>query len=265
MPHIVPHFLPLEGKRPTSAVSGELLPPGRDRNGALWGNVFFSWTPNRYSGSQMPKQAQEHASNDRKKDELKMDTPLEIAWHNVEKSEPLEARIRDRVEKLHRYFSRINSCHIVVERPHRSQHHGKEFHLRIEVRVPEHEIVISNDPGDRNEHFDPNIAIRDAFDAMERRLEAHSQKMRGDIKTLVGPPHGVVVRLFEAYGFARMRDGQEIYFAPNAVLNEGFEALEVGSPVELTVAEGEGAMGPQASMVRPISDVSLESERRAKA
>lgn len=192
-----------------------------------------------------------------------MDTPLEIAWHNVEKSEALEERIRERVSKLHRYFNRINSCHIVVERPHRSQYQGKEFHLRIEVRVPEHKLVISNDPGDREDHFDPNIAIRDAFDAMERRLETHSQKVRGDIKTISGPPHGVVVRMFDGYGFARMSDGQEIYFAPNAVLNEGFEGLEVGSAVELTVAEGEGAMGPQASMVRPISDVSLESERRA--
>ena len=43
-----------------------------------------------------------------------MDTPLEIAWHNVEKSEPLEARIRERVDKLHRYFDRINSCRIEV-------------------------------------------------------------------------------------------------------------------------------------------------------
>ena len=112
--------------------------------------------------------------------------------------------------------------------------------------MPEQEIVISNDPGDRRDHFDPNMAIRDAFDAMERRLEGHSQKMRGDIKTLTGPPHGIVVRMFEEYGFVRMSDGQEIYFAPNAVLNDGFEALKVGSAVELTVAEGEGAMGPLA-------------------
>ncbi|MFG6528870.1 MULTISPECIES: HPF/RaiA family ribosome-associated protein [unclassified Sulfitobacter] len=53
-----------------------------------------------------------------------MDTPLEIAWQSVEKSEALEERIRERVSKLHRYFSRINSCHIVVERPHRSQYQG---------------------------------------------------------------------------------------------------------------------------------------------
>ena len=128
--------------------------------------------------------------------------------------------------------------------------------------MPEREIVISGDPGDRKDHFDPNLTIRDAFDAMERRLEAHSQKMRGETKILSGPPQGVVVRKFDEYGFVRMSDGQEIYFAPNAVLNEGFGALSVGSPVELSVAEGEGAMGPQASMVRPISEVSLESERR---
>jgi cold shock CspA family protein len=50
--------------------------------------------------------------------------------------------------------------------------------------------------------------------------------------------------MFDAYGFVRISDGQEIYFAPNAVLNECFAALKVGSPVELTVAEGgNGASG----------------------
>lgn len=191
-----------------------------------------------------------------------MDIPLEIAWRNVEKSDALEARIRERVDKLHRYFNRINSCRIVVEVPHRSQYHAKAFHLRIEVRVPEHELVVSNDPGDQKAHFDPNIAIRDAFDAMDRRLEAHSQKMRGDTKTLSGPPQGRVVRKFEDYGFVKMNDGQEIYFAPNAVVSGDFKALEVGAPVELTVAQGEGAMGPQASMVRPISALSLDPGKR---
>lgn len=191
-----------------------------------------------------------------------MDIPLEIAWHNVEKSEPLEARIRERSEKLHRYFGRINSCRVVIEVPHRSQYHAQEFHLRIEVRVPEDEIVISKDPGDRRDHFDPSIAVRDAFDAMERRLETHSQKMRGEIKTLTGPPQGRVIRMFDEYGFVRMNDGQEIYFAPNAVVTGGFDALEVGAAVELTIAEGEGAMGPQASMVRPISDLRMNPEKR---
>lgn len=191
-----------------------------------------------------------------------MDIPLEIAWHNVEKSERLEARIRERAEKLQRYFSRINSCRIVIEVPHRSQHGAQEFHLRIEVRVPQDEIVISNDPGDRREHFNPDIAVRDAFDAMERRLEAHSQKMRGDTKTLTGPPQGRVIRKFDDYGFVRMNDGQEVYFAPNAVVSGDFDALEINSAVELTVAEGEGAMGPQASMVRPISDLQMDPGKR---
>ncbi len=191
-----------------------------------------------------------------------MDIPLEIAWLNVEKSETVEARIRERVEKLPRYFNRINSCRIAVEMPHRSQHHGKEFHIRIEVRVPEHELVVSNNPGDRRDHYDAHLAIRDAFDAMDRRLEEHSRKMRGEVKTLSGPPQGTVVRKFAEYGFVKMSDGQEVYFAPNAVVSGDFADLEVGAAVELTVAEGEGAMGPQASMVRPISNVAVDADRR---
>ncbi len=189
-----------------------------------------------------------------------MDAPLEIAWHNVDNSEPLEARIRERVEKMHRYFSHINSVHVAVDMPHRSQGGAKAYHVRIEVRVPGDELVVSHDPGATGAHYDPYITVRDAFDAMDRQLEAFSQKIRGDVKTLDGPPQGRVVRKFAEYGFIEMTDGQEIWFNPAAVVSGSFDELKVGDGVELTVAEGEGAMGPQASMVRPIGRMELKGE-----
>jgi ribosome-associated translation inhibitor RaiA len=41
-----------------------------------------------------------------------MQTPLEISFHNMERSEAVEAKIRQRVEKLEKYFDRITSCHV---------------------------------------------------------------------------------------------------------------------------------------------------------
>lgn len=189
-----------------------------------------------------------------------MDMPLEIAWLDVERSEQLEGRIRQRVDKFHRYFKHINSVHVAVEMPHRSQHQSKAFHVRIEARVPGTELVVSQDPGDQGAHFDPYIAVRDAFDAMDRQLEHFSQKIRGDVKTLHGPPQGRVVRKFDDYGFIETLDGQEVWFNAAALVHGNFAEIQVGDSVELTVAPGEGAMGPQASMVRPITAMSLEGE-----
>ena len=189
-----------------------------------------------------------------------MDTPLELAWHNTEKSDALEQKIRERVEKMSRYFNHINSCRVVVEVPHRSQHHAKAFHIRIETRVPGTELVVSHDPGAYGAHFDPYIAVRDAFDAMDRQLETHSQKIRGDVKTAAERPQGRVVRKFAEYGFVETSDGQELFFAPTAVVGISFEDLQVGAAVEIAMAEGEGAMGPQASTVRPIRTMQMEGE-----
>ena len=189
-----------------------------------------------------------------------MDMPLEIVWHNTEQSEPLEAKIRDRVEKMHRYFRHINSVHVAVEVPHRSQQHAKAYHVRIETRVPGDELVVSHDPGDRGAHYDPYIAVRDAFDAMDKQLESFSQKIRGDVKTLNAPPQGRIVRKLSEYGFIEMTDGQEIWFNATSVVNATFEELKVGDSVEVSVAPGEGAMGPQASMVRPIGSMELAGE-----
>lgn len=189
-----------------------------------------------------------------------MDQPLEIAWHNTEPSEGVEARIRDRVEKMHRYFSHITSVHVVVEVPHRSQAGKLGYRVRVEARVPGTELVVSKDPSNSDDHFDPYLVVRDAFDAMDRQLEHFSQKVRGDVKTLAGPPQGRVVRKFPKYGFIETLAGEEIWFSETAVVQGSFADLEIGDTVELTIAPGEGAMGSQASMVRAIGAMELSGE-----
>jgi ribosomal subunit interface protein len=100
-----------------------------------------------------------------------MDIPLEISFQNIDPSEFVEARIRERVDKLQRYYDRINSCRVAVRLPHKQHQKGNIFHVRIEIRVPGTELVISRDPGDINAHQDVYVAIRDAFDAAEGRFE----------------------------------------------------------------------------------------------
>ncbi len=183
-----------------------------------------------------------------------MDVPLELSFRNTDPSEAVEARVRERVDKLETYFGRINSCRVVVEAPHRHHRKGKIYHVRIEIGVPGRTLIVDRDPGQHHAHEDVYVAIRDAFDAARRQLEDHSRKAAGKVKTHDMPTHGSVSVLngLQGYGIATLPDGQEIYFHRNSVVNDGFESLDVGDEVRLVIAEGESAKGPQASTVTPI-------------
>lgn len=191
-----------------------------------------------------------------------MDVPLEIAYHNVEKSDALERRIRARVSRLHERFRHIISCRIVVEAPHRSQVNPLGYHMRVEVRIPEKDLVVSRDPGGQGAHFDAYVLVRDVFDAMERQLEHHAEKMRSDVKQHATPLQGRVLRVFHDHGFVATNDGQEVYFHRNAVIGDRFDEIEPEMTVELSVIEGESAIGPQASTVRMIGSMDFVPDRR---
>ena len=75
------------------------------------------------------------------------------------------------------------SCRVVVEIPHKHKHKGDIFHVKIDITVPQGEVVVSKEPGQNQAHEDVYVAIRDAFDAVRRRLEDYARKQRGDVKT----------------------------------------------------------------------------------
>jgi ribosomal subunit interface protein len=106
-----------------------------------------------------------------------MQKPIQITFHDIPHSDALEARIREKADKLETFYPRITSCRVVVEERDRHQHQGKQFSIRLDVRVPEHEIVVNRD---HNE--DVFVAVRDAFDAAKRQLEDIARKQRGEVK-----------------------------------------------------------------------------------
>ncbi len=183
-----------------------------------------------------------------------MDIPLQISFRNMDRSETVEAKVRERAARLESYFNHISSCRVVIEAPERRRRKGKLYHVRVEIGVPGTELVVSRHPRNKHAHEDVYVAVRDAFDAARRQLEDYGRKLSGHVKAHEVPLHGKVVRLFpyEGYGFVAASDGREVYFHKNSVLRQAFDSLEVGSEVRLVVAEREGAEGPQASTVDPI-------------
>lgn len=107
-----------------------------------------------------------------------MQVPLQITIRDVQHSEALEARIREKATKLESFHPRIMSCRVTVEESQKHKTQGKHFHVSVDVRVPGKEVVAN-----RDHHEDVYVALRDAFDSARRQLEELARLQRGDVKT----------------------------------------------------------------------------------
>jgi len=111
-----------------------------------------------------------------------MEVPVQITFHGLEPSAAIEEKIREKVARLDACYARITRCRVVVEVPHRHHERGKLYQVRIDLSVPDAELVVSRDSAERQSHRDVFVAIRDAFDAARRQLEDYTRRRRGEIK-----------------------------------------------------------------------------------
>jgi len=176
-----------------------------------------------------------------------MKLPIQITARNMSLSDAAKNTIREKAEKLDLFYNNVMSCRVLVEVPHRHQHKGVLYNVRIDMTVPGGELVVKREP-----HEDLYVSIRDAFDAAKRQLQDFVQRQRGEVKIHEGPPVARVNKLFpeEGYGFLATSDGREIYFHRNSLVNGDFEKLEIGT--EVRFVETQGDEGPQASTVSVV-------------
>lgn len=170
-------------------------------------------------------------------------------------SEAVEARIREKIAWLERFYGRLMHCHVVVNAPHRHSRHGQLFHVTLELTMPDAApIIIGHAQHDKHEHEDVYVAIRDTFAAARRHLQERARKLRGEVKLHEVPLHGRVVRKSddEEFGFIETPDGTNVYFHANALIEGDFDTLPIGTEVRFAMHEGEGMEGPQASTVHVV-------------
>jgi cold shock CspA family protein len=198
-------------------------------------------------------------------------------------SKEIEELIRAGAAKLDALYSQLVGCRVMVEIPHRHHKKGSPYHVRIDLTVPQGEIIVKREPslsararqlGEREirknaevqiPHKDLRFAISDAFKAAARRLQDYARRQRGDIKTHESLPEARVSQIFpqQGYGFLASDDGREIYFHKNSVLGRVFPRLKVGAIV--TFVEEPGEKGPQASTVRVIPKQKIPQAAKAAA
>lgn len=178
--------------------------------------------------------------------------PLQVTFRNLDHSDAVEAKIREKVEKLCTFHSAIMSCRVSVEQLHRHHQQGNHFHVRIDLKVPGHELIAGREPDANHAYTDVYVAIRDAFDAMRRQLEDLARHQQGQVKTHETPAHGKVVELDADRNCGRIEspDGRQFYFHRNSLVAGDFDQLTLGA--EVRFSEETGDEGPQASSVQPI-------------
>jgi len=184
-----------------------------------------------------------------------MNTPLEVVFRGVERTEDIDEIITKRTEKLQHLCGHIISLRIAVERPQLYQDIGNPYRIRLDLRVPPgHELVVRRESSEGDMHDSLGMMVRLAFDAAERQVHKLRAKQRYDVKHhLDSWTMGTIVKKFaeNGYGFIRTVGDRDVYFHKNSVLRGNFEKLTVGTVVKFT--EEEGVDGPQASTVHKIA------------
>jgi ribosome-associated translation inhibitor RaiA len=115
-----------------------------------------------------------------------------IVFRNFIASPHVRERVAREVERLDKFHSRITSCRVVVERASGRRKTGDLYRARIFLTLPGgREVAATRTQDDAHAHEDVLVAVRDAFDAAQRRIEDLTRVQRGDVKHLRrGAKHG---------------------------------------------------------------------------
>lgn len=183
-----------------------------------------------------------------------MQRPLDIAFHNLQSSESLEAEIRDHVDRLERRYGRLTACRVSVEALHKQHQTGNLYEVHVTLSVPGKDLAISREPHRARENYahpDVRTSLRNAFKAAERQLEAYKGKQREDVSAPgAGAVAGQVTQIEPGadYGFILTNLGTQLYFHRDSVTDGRFEDLKNGDLVHYVETEGDA--GPTATKVR---------------
>lgn len=182
-----------------------------------------------------------------------MQIPVEVTFRHLAHSDSIEALVRELAGKLDHYCDHVDSCRVAIERPQAHQDSGRGFRVRLDITMPPgHEIVVTREAGEGELHDTLPYTVREAFQVAYRQVRKLSEKQNGLTKHHPDQQvDGVVIKLFEDYGFIEALDGREIYFHRNSIRGKRhFDELRIGSGVAFTEALGDE--GPQASTVRVV-------------
>ena len=190
-------------------------------------------------------------------DELQL--PLDIAFHGMESSAHIEHQVRRQAKKLERFQDKITHIRVAVESAHKGSVKA-QLAVKVEVSIPGKMIVGQREgrPHEAVEHSDVYGVIREAFEVTVRRLEDYAGKHFNPQKAAAGSERdhrrATITRVDteRGHGMLETDSGQSLFFHAAAVKGDDLGALEPGMEVTYSLAEAEGAYGPEAKLVSRV-------------
>jgi len=113
-----------------------------------------------------------------------MTIPLKLIDQGELLSPGLVGHIRERTQKLGHFFGGIQECRVTVDGPGQHARRGR-IRVRVYLTVPGSEIAINRQTGE-----DLPMAIREAFDAADQRLEDYVRLRRSSSAAKRRPRRG---------------------------------------------------------------------------
>ncbi|HEY8051003.1 MAG TPA: HPF/RaiA family ribosome-associated protein [Ramlibacter sp.] len=111
-----------------------------------------------------------------------MKLPVDIRFIGLEHSEALETTARERIARIDSTCDGLIGWRVTIEQSHKHQQHGRQIAVRIDVTLVGHEVAVEHVHDE-----DPYVALRDAFDAIRRRIEDTVRIQRGSVKSHAHP------------------------------------------------------------------------------
>lgn len=197
--------------------------------------------------------------------ERKMQKPLEMSFRGFLPPESVKEVIRRKAAELDKVHDALIGCRVAVERVQATQKSGNPYRVRIDLTIPNHELVVRRELSEGALHDPLHSVLRNAFNSARRLLKDRREIRRRQVKAPADRAYRAVVKTVlpdRDHGFMRDSEGREIYFHRNSVIGGKFEDLRPGMPVRYVRQEGE--KGLQASTVEITGAPSPPRHSRAR-
>lgn len=118
--------------------------------------------------------------------------PVQTTFRHMQASAAVTDCVAREAQKLRRYFARITHCHVVIIESHKHHGAGRQYAFHVELGVPHGPLAVTHEASGRSlhpdaAHEDIYLTLRDTFEIVRRRLEAHAQRLRGEVKRHEAP------------------------------------------------------------------------------
>jgi len=102
-----------------------------------------------------------------------MKSQLQITFRNMKSSKEVEEWIREAAAKLDSFYSQIMGCRVELQIPHRHHTKGDAYHIRVDLTVPQGEIVVKREPslrGQARQLMEPELKKHTEVNALHKNL-----------------------------------------------------------------------------------------------